>query len=73
MAAEIVNRLEFASSLTVTMTLPVSGSAVTPSACPGTSHCRTSLPYRVNSTIVLSRLPSVLGSPWGPVAFWKPT
>jgi hypothetical protein len=28
--------------------------------------------FRRNSTIVLSRLPSALGSPWGPVAFWKP-
>src|SRR5215472_1414700 len=55
------------------MTLPMNGSAERPSSLPFRSHCRTSLPERVNSTTVLSRLPVVLGSPCEPTPFWKPT
>src|SRR5580700_21688 len=54
------------------MTQPVAGLAVRPSHLPTTSHwCRT-LPPLVNSTIVLSRFPSLLAWPCGPTPFWNP-
>jgi hypothetical protein len=64
-------RLECRSSLTVAMTWPVYGSAVSPSHLPRMSHWATHVPPGVNSTTVLSRFPSVLACPCGPTPFWK--
>ncbi len=36
------------------------------------SHWFTTTPDKVNSTIVLSRFPSVLAWPCGPTPFWNP-
>ena len=54
------------------MTWPVYGSAVSPSHLPRMSHWWITVPFGVNSTIVLSRFPSVLACPCGPTPFWKP-
>ncbi len=67
----MVYTLEWASSFTVAMTRWRAGSAVRPSHLPRISHCRTTWPLRVNSTIVLSRLPPGAVSPCGPTPFWK--
>src|SRR5271163_2268957 len=68
----MVYRLEFASSLMVATT-PVELLAVRPSHLPRRSHWRITEPQGVNSTIVLSRFPSVLACPCGPTPFWKVT
>ena len=60
-AGRMVYRLEFASSLTVATSSPVRGLAVRPSALPTTSHCCTTVPDLVYSTMVLSRFPSGAG------------
>ena len=70
---ETVYRLDFESSLTVTMTCPVAESAPIPSILPVTSHCFTTEPAGVNSTRVLSRLPEGAASPCEPTPFWNPT
>src|SRR5215469_5071730 len=65
--------LDLESSFTVAMTRRRSGSFPRPSTLPLTSHWRTTWPPGVNSTIVLSRLPVLLGSPCEPTPFWNPT
>ena len=58
--------------MTVATTSPAEALAVSPSHLPTMSHWFTTTPDKVNSTIVLSRLPSVLAWPCGPTPFWKP-
>ncbi len=70
-AGRMVYRLEFASSLTVATSSPVCRLAVRPSFFPRMSHCFTTAPDKVNSTIVLSRFPSRLAWPCGPTPFWN--
>ena len=70
---DTVYKLDFESSLTVTMTCPLPASAPIPSILPVTSHLFTTEPEGVNSTRVLSRLPEVLASPCEPTPFWNPT
>ena len=75
----MTKRWAFPSSLVVTMSLPVAGSAVRPSRCPATFHRAAGEPEVENSTTVDSRLPAPCtlpegtGSPLVPTEFWKPT
>jgi hypothetical protein len=64
--------LECASSFTVAISMRAAVSAVTPSHLPLMSHCRTTRPLAVYSTIVLTVLPSGLAWPYGPTPFWNP-
>ena len=63
--------LELASSFTVAITKLRPASAVRPSHLPLMFHFRMTLPDAVNSTTVLSVLPSELASPCGPTPFWN--